>query len=164
MVAPQDLRKAIALTADLEAHQVVMLAALAHKVRFLPEEIIFREGERGDWFYFLVSGEVELELNAWGTPLPVQAVHAGQEFGWSSLFDKSIRIGEGKKTFTARALTQVDALAFDGSELRLAFQKDPEFGYRFMRRLLAVATERLDAVRLELVRLNRASKGTSVSG
>lgn len=163
MVATQEVRKAIALTADLEAHQVAMLAALAHQVRFLPDEIIFKEGGRGNWFYFLVSGEVELELNTSGTPLPVQQVHSGQEFGWSSLFDNS-RFGEGKKHFTARALTQGDALAFDGSELRLAFQKDPEFGYRFMSRLLAVATERLDAVRLELFRSNQAGKGKSVSG
>ena len=164
MVASQELRKANGLTADLEAHHVAMLTALAHQVRFLPGETIFREGDRGNWFYFLLSGEVELEWNESGAPLPVERVHAGQEFGWPSLFDDSRRFGEGKRHFTAQALTEGDALAFDASALRLAFQKDPEFGYRFMRRLLAVVTERLDALRLELFRSNRAGKGKSVSG
>lgn len=158
MITSDQLRKAIvdpALISDLEAHHVAMLAALAHRVQFLPGETIFREGERGNWFYFVISGEVELELNGSGGPLPVQNVLAGQAFGWSSLFDESRTLGESRRHFAARARTAVDALAFDGSELRTAFRQDPEFGYRFMRRMLAVATERLDETRMELVRANR---------
>lgn len=158
MIATAQLFKAMqghALISDLEAHQIQMLAALAHSVEFLPGEIVFREGEQANWFYYLVSGEVELELKVSGGPLPIQVVHGGQELGWSSLF------GESKKHFTARALTRVEALAFDGSELRLAFRQDPDFGYRFMRRLLAVASERLDATRMELVRSNEESRSAA---
>ena len=158
MITSDQLRKAMldpALVADLGAHHVAMLAALAHRIQFLPGETIFREGERGTWFYFVVSGEVELELNGSGEPLPVEKVLPGQAFGWSSLFDESKTLGESRPHFAARARTPVDALAFDGSELRTAFRQDPEFGYRFMRRLLAVATERLDETRLELVRASR---------
>lgn len=157
MIASDELRKAMgghALISDLEAHHLAMLAALAYKIQFLPGEIIFREGEHANWFYFLVSGEVELELNLSGQTLPVQKVRPGQEFGWSSLF------GESQKHFTARAVTDAAALAFDGSELRLAFRQDPEFGYLFVRWLLIVASERLDATRLELIRAtHRQAKG-----
>jgi CRP-like cAMP-binding protein len=162
MITSDEFRRALgkhALLADLEPHHLAMLAALAHRVQFFGEEIIFREGDRGNWFYFLVSGEVSLELNLSGEPCQVQHLRAGQEFGWSSLFEESGRFGQARKHFTARAATDVDALAFDGSELRLAFSKDPEFGYRFMRRLLSVASERLDASRLELIRTDLARAG-----
>jgi CRP-like cAMP-binding protein len=163
MVSTDELRIAIAghaLLGDLQPHHIAMLAALAHRTQFLPGDIIFREGEHGNWFYFLISGEVELELTASGQPLPVQELRFGQEFGWSSLFEESKGFEKSTRHFTARALTRVDALAFDGSELRLAFRQDPEFGYRFMRRLLAVATERLDAARLELSRCNQLKTNT----
>jgi CRP-like cAMP-binding protein len=162
MITTNELRKATGLTSDLGAHHVTLLAALAHRVEFLPGETIFHQGEKSNWFYFLLSGEVELELNASGEITPVQKVNAGEEFGWSSLFGMSKALGEFTKHFTARARTPVAALAFDGSDLRTAFRQDPEFGFRFMRRLLAVATERLDATRMELVRasMSRAEAQT----
>ena len=65
--------------------------------------------------------------------------------GWSSL------LGEEPKHLQARALTDVRALAFAGKELRQACEHDPKFGYALMRRLLAIAVERLDATRFQLM-------------
>lgn len=122
------------------------LAGLAREVRFARDQIIFREGAHPGFFYLILEGSVVLEIIATGRSVLLQTLHAGDALGWSSLVDAQ----EGAH-FEARALGPVRALAFDGAQLRAACDSDPDFGYRMMKALLGLVTDRLDASRLQLV-------------
>jgi CRP-like cAMP-binding protein len=121
------------------------LAALARTVGFTRNEVIFREGDDIHDFFLITSGRVALEIVSDGVSHRVHTLSAGDELGWSAVL-----MGQGKY-FQARALEQVDALAFDGGELIALCERDTAFGYKLMHRLLGVVAERLQATRLQLL-------------
>ncbi len=130
---------------EFQSQHVGKLSALATRVRFDGDQIIFREGDECSDFYLIVSGLVALEIAAPDHTFRVQTLSAGDELGWSALL-----MGRGKH-FQARVLQRVEALAFDGGDLLAACKTDPQFGFVFMHRLLGVVAERLQATRLQLL-------------
>jgi len=128
------------LLRDLDPHHLCKLAGLALEARFDPGHVIFHQGDLTGFFYLIVSGFVELESVDNAGRKHVQTLGPGDAFGWSSVLD-----GERKHSL-ARAASNVIALAFDGHELRLACDQDPEFGYAFMKRLLSIVASRLETV------------------
>ena len=124
---------------------VAKLAALGAKVRFEPGELVFHEGDHSSFFYILLSGNVALEVVAPGHPVRVTTLIAGEVLGWSSI------TSDTGKQFQARALENVQALAFDGTRLRHACESDFAFGYAFLRAILAVMAERLHSIRVQLL-------------
>ncbi len=140
------LLEELPLAKGLEPVQVEKLATLATRVRFEPDEVIFREGDERYEFYLIVSGLVALEIAPPGSdPFRVDTLSAGDELGWSSvLMDKG-------KLFQARALQPTTALRFAGADLRAMCEQDTAFGYALMLRLLGVVSERLQATRLQVL-------------
>jgi len=130
------------------------LAALAREVRFPRNQIIFHEGEKHGLFYLILNGSVSLEMTAAGHGVFLQTLHGGDAMGWSSLVDP-----KGGAHFEARVLAPVRALAFDGAALRESCESDPAFGYRMMKALLTLVTDRLDASRMQLVDMYAAEPG-----
>ncbi|MBZ5608473.1 MAG: cyclic nucleotide-binding domain-containing protein [Acidobacteriia bacterium] len=122
------------------------LAELAEEVEFHRDQIIFREGDRHGLFYLILDGGVGLEIMTARHAVTLQTLHAGDAMAWSSLLNES-----GGAHFQARALTPTRALAFDGAKLRQTCDADPAFGYRMMRALLSLVTERLDVTRMQLL-------------
>jgi len=122
------------------------LAALAQEVEFRRDQIIFREGDQHGLFYLILDGSVGLEIITARHPVMLQTLHAGDAMGWSSLLADS----RGAH-FEARALTPTRALAFEGAKLRQTCETDPAFGYRMMKALLELITERLDVTRMQLL-------------
>jgi CRP-like cAMP-binding protein len=118
---------------------------MAGEVRFQPGELIFHEGDHSSLFYILISGNVALEVIAPGHPVRVGTLYCGEVLGWSSV------TGDNGKQFQARALEEVHALAFDGARLCHACQEDYAFGFWFMRAILAVTSDRLHAIRAQLL-------------
>jgi CRP/FNR family cyclic AMP-dependent transcriptional regulator len=99
----------------------------------------FIRGDLTGFFYLILSGAMELESTGAAGEKRVITLYSGDAFGWSSVLD-----GERKHS-QARALSEVVALAFDGSELRKACDQDPEFGYALTKRLLSIVAGRLEA-------------------
>jgi CRP/FNR family cyclic AMP-dependent transcriptional regulator len=131
--------------AGLPARLIEELAPLARETHFAPDQVIFREGEDCHDFYLVVAGRVALEIVSTGAPLRVQTVSGGDEFGWSAVL-----MGRGKH-FQARALDNVETIAFDGLEVIKLCREDTALGFEFMHRLLNVVSERLQATRLQLL-------------
>ncbi len=127
-----------------EAH-LDQLVSLARVIHIKKNEILFREGEQNSQFYLIVEGPVALEINLPRRMLQVQRLGPGDGLGWSAAL-----VGRGKY-FQARALDDVEALVFEGSEVLEACKKDPEFGFNFMMRLLDVVSKRMQATRMQLV-------------
>lgn len=127
---------------NLDPHYVQKLEALALEAFFVPDQVIFHEGDANGYFYLIVSGSVVLEILGPAGHVEIQTLRAGDAMGWSSLLNTS------RKHFQARALTRVTAAALDAAELRRLCEQEPRFGYAIMKRLLEVVTERLYASRL----------------
>lgn len=125
--------------------QVDKLATLATRVRFEPDQVMFREGDECREFYLILEGRVGLEIAAPGQAFRVETLAGGDELGWSSVL-----MGHGRY-FQARALEQVKALSFDAAALRAMCEADPAFGYALMLRLLGVVANRLEATRLQVL-------------
>jgi len=121
------------------------LAAMASAIHFVPGELIFHEGDHSSLFYLLVSGNVALEVTSAARPVRISTLYAGEVLGWSSA------TGDNGKQFQARALEEVHALAFDGTRLAHACEADYAFGFWFMRGVLSVTSERLHAIRAQLL-------------
>jgi CRP-like cAMP-binding protein len=130
----------------LSRHHIETLAELAEEKHFEPGEALYHQGDLADHFYMIVSGTVGLALS-WKANAAIisQAIVAGEDTGWCALIKESVR------QFTAKAMTPVQALAFNGPELRAECDRNPQFGFDLMKHLLHVVSERVDAHRLQLL-------------
>jgi CRP/FNR family cyclic AMP-dependent transcriptional regulator len=137
--------EAYRLLSELDPNQLRKLILLAQEKQFGAGEIIFQAGDQSLSLLLIVAGEVVLEDVSGGRPVHVQSLRAGDAMGWSALTDRA------RTHFRARAISRVSTLAFPGDEISAAFQRDPAMGYAFLKRLLEVVTERLDALRVRLV-------------
>ncbi len=123
-----------------------LIAGCARNVRFMPDEMVFREGESADAFYLIRHGKVLIGVQVPGRGLvPIQTLGPGEMIGWSWLFPPH------HWHFDAKALEVTRALAFDAKCLRDKCDEDPRLGYQLMRRFAAVLIERLQAARMQLL-------------
>jgi CRP/FNR family cyclic AMP-dependent transcriptional regulator len=111
-----------------------------------PGAHLFREGAPAERCFLLRDGAVALEVATPGRgAVVIETLHAGEVVGWSWLFPPH------RWQFDGRAVEPTRAIAFDGACLRAKCDADHELGYELMRRFAAVAVERLQATRLQLL-------------
>jgi NADH dehydrogenase len=102
-----------------------------------PGQTVFREGDRGDWLYVVVDGEVEIAQRSAGDgEMVLRRLGPGDCFGEIAL------VREGPRTATARCLSRVDVLAVDREAFTALFANLPPLR-GFFQQLIA---ERLGAV------------------
>ena len=139
--SPMTLLRKHPFVAGMKEQHVEQLGALAREARFERNSVLFREEDASPNFYMIVSGMVALEITPPSGAYRVETLSGGDGFGWSSIMGQPA-------VFQARVMENLHALVLDAEMLRAAFEKDPAFGYDFMRRLLAVVSDRLHATRL----------------
>jgi CRP/FNR family cyclic AMP-dependent transcriptional regulator len=132
------------LLSELDPQQLRKLIHLALDKQYAAGDIIFPSGATSSFLHLIVSGEVALEAVTDGQKLQVQSLRAGDAMGWSAI------TGDALTHFEARALSPVSTIAFPGDQLRMACEGDPAMGYALMKRLVELASERLDQMRLKL--------------
>ncbi len=87
---------------------------------FEANEIIFREGDRGDWLYVLVDGEVEVIKHLAGQgDVTLRRLCAGECFGEIAL------VSDRPRSATVRSLTSVNVLAVDRDAFHSLFSNLP---------------------------------------
>jgi CRP/FNR family transcriptional regulator, cyclic AMP receptor protein len=125
---------------------IQFIASCAKNVRYDEGQVIFREGDPADQFYFVREGLVAVELmipqRGFTT---VQTVAAGEMLGWSWL------VSPYRWHFGARTLQATRAFAFDAKCLRAKCEEDHDLGYELLKRFTHVVSERLEATRLQLL-------------
>jgi CRP-like cAMP-binding protein len=130
--------------AGLDARHVATLARCASVSRHAAGEYLLREGERATGSFLLVAGRVALEIHRPGGNVIVATVPRGGVVGWSWLLTPH------RWHFDARAVEETRAIALDGGRLREACEQDHDLGWELARRYLALAHERIEALRLQL--------------
>lgn len=104
-----------------------ILASLAMQINFERGQYIFKMGEVANRFYVILEGKVQLEspLNASN----VHALFAGDELGWSWLFEPHVF------NSSARVIASARTIFFYGTILRQYCEEDQNFGCDIMRRV-----------------------------
>jgi len=99
---------------------------------FEPDEVICREGDRGDWLYVVVDGQVDvLKRGAGGGDTVLRTLGPGECFGEIAL------VGERARTATVRSRSSVNLLAVDRDAFHALFTNLPPLR-RFFEELIAL--------------------------
>jgi CRP-like cAMP-binding protein len=128
----------------LEIHQLEILAKVAEGLTVENGNFIFHEGDELRYFYVVVEGAVGIVLeNKDREDTVISAVGPGHVFAWSAL------VSPHTATASAKALTSCWLIGFDRKKLIHAFQKDCQFGYRILEKIVQISRDRLLDARIE---------------
>ena len=127
------------LTRGLTASQISRLATLTTHVEFPQDKILLMDGRPSTSIYIITAGSVALEFRAPRYAVCVQALEAGDVFGWSAL------LGLRETMFQVRTREATTALQMDVAALEAAFRADPVLCAEILRGLLRTMAERLKA-------------------
>src|ERR1700694_1299734 len=86
-VALDDILRHHRFTRDLSDDHIATLALMASEVTLGEDELVLVDGQRCKSLYLLLDGSVSVELHTRRFTVSVQALGAGQAFGWSSLLE-----------------------------------------------------------------------------
>lgn len=134
----------------LKPEHLRVLADNALRMQYPTGELIFREGDPANRFYLIERGRVSLEYGRREEPpMPIQIIGPGDVLGWSWLFPPYYW------NFDARVIEPTTAIFFYGTRLRDECEQDKSLGYELMKRMTAVAIQRLQATRRQLLASRR---------
>ena len=119
----------------------------AKELKFVPGEVIVKEGEAANLFFLIESGRVAITTRT-QEERNVQSLGAGEVLGWSWLFPPF------NWHFSARAREPTKCLVLNGGNLLVTAEENPKFGYDLMRRISQVLVSRLQATRKKLVEVS----------
>jgi CRP/FNR family cyclic AMP-dependent transcriptional regulator len=132
--------------AELADKHLEFIAGCAKNVQFAEGQVIFREGDVANEFYFIREGLVAVELHVpQRGATTIQTVAEGEIVGWSWVSPPY------QWHFGARAVKRTRALVFDGKCLRSKCEEDHDLGYEMLSRFVSIISARLDATRLQLL-------------
>ncbi|MEQ8666866.1 MAG: cyclic nucleotide-binding domain-containing protein [Rhodospirillales bacterium] len=98
-------------------------------VKFDDGDLIFREGERGDAAYRLISGEVALLKNTDAGPIQIERIRPPAMFGETGILDQS------RRTASARAMGPVQVEVIHRDAFLEEIKRDPEQALSMMSKL-----------------------------
>ncbi len=101
------LLRGIPAFAQLDVHQLGLIAAKLRGAHYRTGEVILREGEPGDAFYIIRGGRVAITTAAGDVETRVDERGPGEYVGEIALLQR------GPRTATARALTDLDVWVLD---------------------------------------------------
>lgn len=144
----------------LDPEDLERFAASGSVQTFAAGERIIEEGQPARAFYLLVEGRVDIAFrppdrrleaaDEQGAaqepePVPIPATAPGHLIGWSAIVEPY------RYRATATALEETRVLALEREQLEAHVHEHPEFGLAFMRRVLWLVGEHLQATRMRLV-------------
>ncbi|HSF17875.1 MAG TPA: cyclic nucleotide-binding domain-containing protein [Vicinamibacteria bacterium] len=98
--------------------------------RFEPGEVIYRQGDRGDCMYILLSGEVELTRRAGGQEYLLALLGPGEYFGEMALFHQEIR------PHVVRAIKESYVFTLERNGLLRRVHEDPSMALQLIHNLV----------------------------
>lgn len=101
-----------------------------------PGAVLFGEGDPASHFYVLMEGRVRLAVGE-GAEVDYTVSNPGEAFGWSSLVDRTVY------TAGAECETPTRLIKMEREDLQKIFQKYPESGTLFYKRLAGAIGDRL---------------------
>jgi CRP-like cAMP-binding protein len=144
----KELLDRFALIEGFTENQINLLSPLIDDVNYEVDQVIFNQGDRADFLYFVLEGKVSIRFNPEDGPvLTVAQVEQGDVFGWSSAM--------GSDSYTSSAVcTECGVFVrIEGEELKTLCQEHPETGILILNRLAGVIAQRLRGTHEQVVNL-----------
>lgn len=136
------------LLRDLEPEGLDFLESVATEVEFSAGDVIFEEDETATSFYLISSGKVGLEVS-----FPTKEPHLIETIGPGEMLGVSWLFPPARWSWTARALTLTETVAFDADAVREHLREDRNLALHVYGTVAAEAVRRLHATRVRLLDL-----------
>ena len=137
---------------DFLAYPMKAIAQISEEETYPPDTIIFRENERAQGLYILVSGSVNLFFTIdveyhpdWHKELLFSTINPGELFGISALIEPHIL------TSSARTTKVSQVIKIDAVKLLALCDQDEQLAYGLSHQVAKATIERLKATRIQLV-------------
>jgi CRP-like cAMP-binding protein len=131
---------------ELTDKQIQAVMQVCREECFLPNAIMFEEGQLADELFVLVEGRVEESFSAGGATLTlIRPVQPGQIIGCQAL------VPPYTQNCTARSVDRVEVLAIDAAGLRELFARDCQLAVSIQQHVIQALLERIAALRLAAV-------------
>lgn len=144
----KELLDRFALIEGFTKNQINLLSPLIDDVNYEADQVIFNQGDRADFLYFVLDGKVSIRFNPEDGPvLSVAQVEEGDVFGWSSA------LGSNSYTSSAVCIESGVFIRIEGAELKTLCQEHPETGILILNRLAGVIAQRLRGTHEQVVDL-----------
>ena len=132
---------------ELRPEHVRQIASIASLQSVKAGEVLFREGDKEDYFYIVIDGRVALDMFVpHRGKIRFYTAERWEIFGWSSV-TPTVR----QRTAGATAVMDGRVARINAGELRRACDEDHDLGYQVMRRLANVVAARLLVTRLQML-------------
>jgi CRP/FNR family transcriptional regulator, cyclic AMP receptor protein len=135
--------------AELSKAKLDCLASIATLHELEAGDQLFQEGDREDFLYVLLEGQVVLEIEVpTRGQVPIYTAEVLDTLGWSSM-TPIVR----QRTASARATQPCLLIGFNSKLLQQLCDDDCELGYIIMRRMANVVANRLLTTRICLLEM-----------
>jgi CRP-like cAMP-binding protein len=126
-----DLLRKIPLFASIDTAKLKLLAFTSERLTFASGAVLFREGERGDSAYLILSGKVDVNLNSPQGPVTVAQIKEHNIVGEMAL------LGDIPRTATIVATEPVETLRIRKDQFFQLLRDLPQMTLEIMRELAA---------------------------
>lgn len=134
---------------DLAQSQLECLASIATLFEMEAGDILFKEGDREDYLYILLEGQLVLEMEVpTRGQVPFYTAETWDIIGWSSLTPIA-----RQRTASVRATKPCVLIGLNSKLLQQTCEEDHELGFVVMSRLANVVANRLLTTRLCLLEI-----------
>ena len=144
-----DLDKKLKLLQErgLSAKELRLLAAFSGEELYNQDEVIFKEGSKGDKLYIILEGKVRIVKNIPGIGEEALAIlEKGDFFGEMALVDNEPRSAEAKAHVNGTTV-----LTISRGVLNEILSVDVESAYQFISILCRILTQRLREINLKII-------------
>lgn len=144
----EEFIKHLSLLDELDEAQLNLLRPLIEKIDCKADEEIFMQGEKAEYLYMVIAGEVIIRFNPKEeAALVISELKSGGLFGWSAAL--------GRRTYTSGAMCAKDGklLRIKGSALKKLYREYPETGILVVNRLASAIANRLTNTQEQVVEL-----------
>ena len=136
-----ELLRKTAIFADLDDGELARVAEICKEQKYEGGQMIFKEGEPGNRFYLIVSGDVRISRNIPGSGEEALAVlSSGACFGEMAVLDRSER---SERSTDAVANGPVTLVTISRSDFELLLDFNREMAYKILWSIVRVLCSRL---------------------
>lgn len=150
MAVSESLLKKHPFFKNLHSWYVEQLSRYGDAITVDKGHYVFKQGQKADQFYLILSGKINLEIYSSGGDVLIQTLGPGEILGWSWL------VAPYKWRFDAKAVGKTKLIGLHGKYLRSKSDEDHTLGYELMKRLNVVILDRLQSTRNKLIKKQKA--------
>ena len=128
--------KEIDLCRGIDPEVMEEIANICSEEKYTKDTVLFEKGEEAECLYILEQGALNLVIKNGGS-LIYSLTEPGEVFGWSSLVESGLYTASGV------CATDTKVVKIEREKLERVFDRHPEVGFKVLKRLAGVISQRL---------------------